>query len=48
MIKSAIGKIRAYEAEQKIAAELRDEEEVRHLQAMIDEWRKILEDLLKD
>lgn len=48
MIASAIGKVRAYEALQKAAVDLGDNDEADHLQKLIDEWRKILEDLLTD
>ena len=46
LIKSAIAKIRAYEAQLRQAQELGNETEVDKLQTMIDHWRKILEDLL--
>lgn len=48
MIKAAIAKVRAYEALLRDAIHADDETEVKHLQTMIDEWRKLLEDLLKD
>jgi hypothetical protein len=48
MIASLIGKVRAYEVLKKEAEAVGDDEETRRLQTMLDEWRKILEDLLAD
>lgn len=48
MIKAAIAKIRTYEAELRAEAATGNDEEVHKLQKMIEEWRKILEDLLGD
>ncbi len=46
LIKSAIAKIRAYEAQLREAQKLGNQPEADKLQTMIDHWRKILEDLL--
>lgn len=46
LIKSAIAKIRAYEAQLREAQKLGNQPEADKLQMMIDHWRKILEDLL--
>ncbi len=48
MIKAAIAKIRAYEAELRAEAATGNDKEVDKLQRMIKEWRKILENLLAD
>jgi hypothetical protein len=48
MIGTAIAKIRTYEAEQRAEAASGNDKEVERLQGMIEEWRKILEDLLND
>lgn len=46
MIAMAIGKVRAYEALLREALELGDEAEAAQLRKLIEEWQKILEDLL--
>lgn len=48
MIMVAIARSRAHEAELRAEAATGNDEEVRKLQRMIEEWHKILEDLLGD
>jgi hypothetical protein len=48
VIKSTIAKIRAYEVLEREAIEQGKQEEAKGLRVMIEQWRLILEDLLKD